>query len=421
MKRFLFFACTILNYFVAQTQPVNGLVAYWPLNGNYNDAGPNNITGTNFGSTATTNYASAANSAMQFLNPGSAVPQYATVSSPLLNFGAAQDFSVVFSVYINSPIVHPGGLFDNNINSGGYAVWFWNPGVFPQFQFNFRNNSVGTTNGALALNVWKHVCAVRAGTQLKIYINGVLNASTGVGSSTPVYNLAPRFGTMTYTGYSPPHYNGHNGKLDEMRIYNRALTDLEIMGLSSTALPVKLTSFTGVNNNNTIKLNWQTQYEQNSSHYNIQRSTDGINFTNVSRVTAAGNSNNPLTYDHTDVLPASIKMLKTVYYRLQSVDIDGRFSFSQILAIQIDKTDLQLIVYPNPAKDLLQVQTGNGLAGNATLIITDAAGRQMYKKDILLQQGSNSIPVNISLFGAGIYYIRLINGSESHIKQFLKE
>jgi len=420
MKRFLFFACTILHYFVAQAQPVNGLVAYWPLNGNYNDAGPNNINGTNFGSTATTNYASAANSAMQFLNPGSTVPQYATVSSPLLNFGAAQDFSIAFSVYVNSPIVHAGGLFDNNINSGGYAVWFWNSG-FPSFQFNFRNASVGTTNGALPLNVWKHVCAVKSGTQLKIYINGVLNASTAVGTATPVYTLAPRFGTMTFTGYSPPQYNGHNGKLDEMRIYNRALTDLEIMGLSSTALPVKLTSFTGVNNNNTIKLNWQTQYEQNSSHYNIQRSTDGINFTNISRVTAAGNSNNPLSYNYDDVLPASVKIHKTVYYRLQPVDIDGRFSFSQILAIQLYKTDLQLIVYPNPAKDLLQVKTGNSPAGNASLIITDATGRQMYIKHIVLQQGINSIPVNISLFSAGIYYVRLINGKESYSKQFFKK
>ena len=67
----------------------------------------------------------------------------------------------------------------------------------------------------------------------------------------------------------------------------------------------------------------------------------------------------------------------------------------------------------------MKVQTGNGPAGNATF--TDAVGRQLYKKDILLQQGSNSIPVNISLFGAGIYNVKLINGGEIFVKQFIKE
>ena len=228
-------------------------------------------------------------------------------------------------------------------------------------------------------------------------------------------------GTRFFNGLTPPQYNGLNGKLDEVRIYNRALTDLEIIGLASTALPVKLTSFTGVNKKNTIALNWQTEYEQNSSHYTIQRSVDGINFTDVERVAASGNSNTPLSYSYNDILPASVKMHPTVFYRLKSVDIDGNYSNSHILSMQLDKTDINLLVSPNPAKDILQVQTGINLLGNGVLIITDIMGREMYKRDIKLQPGSNTIPVNISLFGAGVYSVRLINGSESHVKQFVKE
>ena len=421
MKQILFSTVIIFSFILTQAQPVNGLVAYWRLDGNFTDAGPNFINGSNFGATATSNYASASNTAMLFLNPSTTVPQYATASGSLLNFGDAQDFSVDFSVYANAPFVHNGGFFDNCLNYGGYGIWFWNANGFPQIQFNFKNGSVGTTNGAFPTGVWKHVCAVRSGTNLKIYINGVLNVTGTTGGVIPAYPGAARFGSMYFGGYTPPQYNGFNGKLDEFRIYNRALTSAEIIVLASTILPVKLTSFTAVNNNNNIILQWRTEYEQNSSHYNLQRSTDGINFTNVARVNAAGNSNIPLTYSHSDLLPLMLQNMPTIFYRLQSVDIDGRFSNSQVVAVHLNKKDIQLFVFPNPTKDVLQVQTGNGPAGNATLVITDAVGRQLYKKDIVLQQGSNSIPANISLFGSGIYNVRLINGGEIFVKQFIKE
>lgn len=422
MKKILLTPLIALCCMYAAGQPTAGLVAYFPLNGNFTSTTPTTITGTVNGATATTNMAGTANSAMNFLNPEPLlVPQFGTHSiNANTSFGAAQDFSIVFTAYANSPFVHTGGFYDNNLNSSGPGVWFWNASGFPQVQFNFRNASVGSTNGAFSVGAWKHVCAVRSGGSLLLYINGVLNATGVVGTGTPVYNIPARFGTMSFYQYSPPEYNGFNGKLDELRIYNRALTLAEIQGMSGGALPVKLTLFTASKNNNNVILKWQTQYEQNSSHYNIQRSNDGLNFTNVARVSAAGNSNLPLNYSHNDLLPAAVQSQKTVFYRLQSVDVDGKFSYSQVIALQLDAKDMQLFVSPNPAKDVLQVQTGNSNAGNAVLIISDASGRQVVRKTIELQQGNNSIPVNISMLGRGTYFVRIVNGKESFTKQFIK-
>jgi hypothetical protein len=128
----------------------------------------------------------------------------------------------------------------------------------------------------------------------------------------------------------------------------------------------------------------------------LQRSTDGINFTDIARVAAAGNSTAIKNYTYNDILSAAMQTEKTVFYRLRSVDIDGKFSYSQVIAIHLDKKEMQLLVSPNPAKDVLQVQTNAAAVENAALIIADAAGRQLYKKDLVLQPGSNSIPVNIS-------------------------
>lgn len=422
MKKILLTTVVALCMGNAIAQPTAGLVAYFPMNGNFTDAGPNGIAGTVNGATPTTNIAGASNTAMNFLNPGSTVPQFGTHAiNPNTSFGAAQDFSIAFTVYANSPFVHTGGFYDNNINTAGPAVWFWNANGYPQIQFNFKNGSVGTTNGGFAIGMWKHVCCVRSGGSLLVYINGVLNVTGTPGSTTPSYPLAARFGTMIYGGFSPPEYNGFNGKLDELRIYNRALTAAEIIGMSGGALPVKLTSFTAANKNNAVSLKWQTKYEQNSSHYNIQRSTDGLNFTDVARINAAGNSNGPLSYTHTDLLPVSVQSQKTVFYRLQPVDIDGKFAYSQVLALHLDKKEMEIFVSPNPAKDILQVQTGNNITGNSSLMIADASGRVLYKKEMVLQQGSNTVPVNISMLSPGMYVVRLVNGSDRYIKQFIKE
>lgn len=420
MKSTLLTMMAALCLFAATAQPTAGLMAYWRMDGNYVDAGPNFINGTNAGSTATTNNKSVANAAMAYANPASPVVQFAT--HPInanLSFGTNQDFTIDFSVLTTST-AHPGGIYDNNLNYGGPGIFMWGANGFPQLQFNFKNGSVGSTNGALPLNVWKHVACVRAGAVTRIYVNGVLNATGTPSTTAPVYSFPARFGSMFFNGYSPPEYNGHNGKIDEFRIYNRALTAIEIVILSSVALPVKLTSFIGVNNNSSIKLQWQTQYEQDSRHYIIQRSTDGVNFTDIDKVTAAGNSNIPLTYNYTDVLPAMMQTVSTVFYRLQSVGKDGEFSNSQIVAVDLKKKGIQLLVFPNPVKDVLQVQT-NGLTGKATLSITDASGRQVYVRDIALEQGSNSIPVNISQFGNGIYYVRLTNAKQTFTKQIAKE
>lgn len=421
MKHTLLFLFAVLFVGMIGAQPTAGLVAYWPMNGNFTDAGPNAVNGTNSGATTTANYANVANAAMNFNNPTSTVAQYATHPvNANLSFSGTQNFTISFTGYVNSPFVHNGGFYDNNLNYNGPGIWFWNSPGYLELRFNYKGGSVGSTIGAFPIATWVHVCVVRNNGIISIYLNGVLNNSAAEGTGTPAYAYPARFGTMFFTAMTPPNYNGHHGKMDELRIYNRALTAAEIAGIAAGALPVKMTSFTASKKENNVTLKWQTQYEQNSSHYVIQRSTDGVNFTDAGRVNAAGNSNNPLSYSYNDLLPIALQSQKTVFYRLQSFDVDGKFSYSQILVVNMDMKEMKLLLSPNPARDMLQVQVGDGVKGEASLTITAAGGKQVYARALVLQDGTNSIPVNISLLSKGNYFVHLETGTGSWTQQLLK-
>jgi len=358
---------------------------------------------------------------MAFVNPGSSSPTYQWCTLPAnsnFNFSGAQDFTISLWAFCNSTYYHGGGLYDNNLNRGGPGVWWW-VNSYPAVQFNYKNQSVGTPNGVLILGVWQHITCVRSAGQISIYINGVQVVSGAEGTWAPTYPIGPRIGSMIYDGYTPPQYNGHNGKIDDLRIYNRALSQAEINTL--TVLPVKLNFFNASIKDNKVTLHWQTALEQNSQAFDIQRSIDGVNFIDIGRVAAAGSSNTALNYSYTDKLPASFQHLKTIYYRLKSVDIDGRFTISHIVSVKLDADEIQLLVFPNPAKEMLNVQINNRQKGDAVLLVTDATGRQVFKKEIQLSEGNNTIPVYISLFKPGVYIVSLINGSESFTRQFVKD
>lgn len=396
--------------------PTSGLVAYWPLNGNYIDAGPNGINGTNSGSTATTNKFGVANSAMDFNNPASTVAQYAT--HPInanVNFAPGQNFTISFLFYINTPWVHTAGLYDNNLNYNGPGIWVWKPGANPNIQFNYRNASVASTQ--LTTGVWQHVTCVRNSGLLSIYLNGVLNASGSEGSGTPSYAYPARFGTMFFHAQSPQEYNGLHGKLDELRIYNRALSASEISGLALITLPLTLGDFTATRQGPVVQLNWNSITEQHTSHFEIERSADGVNFLKIGRTNAAGNSNANTSYNFTDIATIA----GTVFYRLKIVDIDRSYKYSHIVALKNQTSLLTLQLFPNPVSDILQIQIPSVRKQKGSIIITDGGGKMVYRKEIQLAEGNNGNSIPVAHLPAGMYLLVIKNETGHLTERFIKK
>jgi hypothetical protein len=408
----LIITCFFSFSLVAQTTV--GMLAHFKLDGSITNLGSANVTGTAIGTSYTANNAGAPNKAIQF--PGNVNSLIDFVDNGNLDFPSGTNFTISFSFYFNGTTTC--GLLDNCLNYGGWGVWFWSQvsGVW-NIQFNYKNNSVGSSAAtAFALNQWHHVAAVRNNGTISVYIDGVFRLSAAEGTTAPSYPINMIAGAMAFGSYNPPRYNPLNGKMDEIRIYNRALSAAEIAGLTPSALPLKLDDFTATKKPGGIQLNWETLSEQNTSHFEIERSTDGTNFVSIGRISAAGNAATRQYYSFTDVQPSP----GINFYRLKMTDNDAAFTLSRIIAVK-NENSIRLQVFPNPVSDALQAQLPSKKKETVTISITDATGKQVYNRSIPLSEGNNAASIPVQHLPKGTYYFILTHKKERQSIKFIKQ
>ena len=180
------------------------------------------------------------------------------------------------------------------------------------------------------------------------------------------------------------------------------------------AVPVSLLDFKAVLQNKSIMLQWEIATEKNLSTFVIERSADGNRFLPISSVVASGAGTFTRNYSIVDKRP-----LEGInFYRLKMVDVDGKFTYSNIVAVKIN-ADKKLQIFPNPAKEILFVEA-NGNNENATFEIIDAVGRKLKKIQILLN-GKTSFSIDVSNLPKGIYNLILFKGQNTEIQKFIKE
>lgn len=175
-------------------------------------------------------------------------------------------------------------------------------------------------------------------------------------------------------------------------------------------LPVKLTDFTATKNSaTTITLNWHATFESNFKSYEVERSTDGIHFTTIGTVRG---QNSP-AYNLVD---RSLPNATTVFYRLKMIDIDNRFTQSDIVSVKLDKS-AGISVFPNPGAGAVIIGLDKPLPGSSYLQVFDVAGRNLLERK--LTTGTTTIPVDTHKFASGKYFVTIKNDNEVITTSFL--
>jgi len=182
-------------------------------------------------------------------------------------------------------------------------------------------------------------------------------------------------------------------------------------------LPVELLFFTGqLTGNETVLLNWEAALERNMSHYEVQRSTDANYFSPFGTQSARGAG---YQYGLEDREPQT----GVNYYRLKAVDEDGRFSYSHVVAIEINTGGFQLVgVRPIPTIDKITISLMTASPQDIRIEVTNILGERVLSNQVKTTAGSNDIPLNISDLEAGIYYLN-IKDNKDHmlIKKIIKQ
>ena len=372
----LFIVITISFY--ANAQLPNWDYIKWGLNNNYNV--------TDFGSTAKlglpekigsgistvvfNNSYEAISTATQWpslvdTNTNNNYLEFACSGSPDLNFpGEDCDFSpiaVQFNGYVNTVA-----------DSATFSVYIVDTASFPNsYDHNLYNHFYNSGNVTIKST------DPFAPTNVLAYFPY---------TSTTVVDTIPSLHSIFYSRYLMVRLYPISG--NTIHINNVAIS-----GYSVCLLPVKLKSFIAQVQKNNILLNWLTVSETNTSHFNIQSSTNGKDFTTIGKVNAKGASE----YTYQDALTTDDSRFTKLYYRLEIVDKDGSKTYSEIRELSINSSSLSIT--PNPAKDNVTI-SGTNLK---QVKLLDNLGRVVAVKEAA---NSNSISIPVSHIAKGIYMVQ---------------
>jgi hypothetical protein len=410
------------------TTQTDGLIAYYPFNGNANDESGNGNNGTNNGATMVVDRFGNASKAYGFNGSNAYIdlPE----SQSLTSFTDQLTISgwVYMNAYPNSgwatPVVCSG-------NQNDYFFGIYSDGrLYAHLYLSTGTNGMDGIN-VVPLNQWTQVTMTYDGVSLKYYVNGILDKTKAVagtiGGSPQAENIA--IGAYLYNGNFTSYFNG---SMDDIRIYNRALSNVEVSLLYEASLPIQLGSFIGKKEigSNCIKLEWSTISEVNNYGFYIERKSEGEeNFAEIPNSFIAGHGTTIEMHDYT-FIDNTLAATGTYYYRLRQVDNDGLVHYSQAVSINVtalavnETAPIEFRVhqnYPNPTNPKATIKFSVDKVEHATVIVYDILGKQVAKLfDGVANPGSYyKIEFDGSALSSGIYFYKVATESHSELKKLV--
>ncbi len=212
------------------------------------------------------------------------------------------------------------------------------------------------------------------------------------GKSTE-YTITQNNGVVTVKD----NISGRDGVNTLSNIEKLQFTDTVIL-TNAISLNIELLGFNARNiNNEYVKLDWYTATESENDYFEIERSKSGIDWEVIVEVDGAGDSDNVIKYEAQDKEPYD----GVSYYRLKQTDVDGAYSYSDVVTVSIAENK-KFIVYPNPASELITVETGKNTKYKQIKVL-NAAGQVVTTR--AAKYGTTKI--DVSTLMSGVYFVKV--------------
>lgn len=244
---------------------------------------------------------------------------------------------------------------------------------------------------------WSSLCSSVSGNVYIFFSSDPNWSSSGQFSNSPSVASPRYFGTtfagqtVNYTYNSIPSGDGAYatwGATGGMQ----ASSGANGCSLPTTVLPIELISFNGLASDKYNELSWQTSTEINNDYYVVERSTDGIEFSEIGTVGGSGTSLNVNNYAFEDIHPELL-----TYYRLKQVDFNGNYTYSNVIVVKRKSTS-NAQVYNSGDQLVIRIRSEKP----AFVEIVNVAGQVMYSKEIV-----QNLTLPIDQFIKGIYFVRI--------------
>ncbi|RYF87816.1 MAG: T9SS type A sorting domain-containing protein, partial [Chitinophagaceae bacterium] len=205
-----------------------------------------------------------------------------------------------------------------------------------------------------------------------------------------------------------------------VRVYgwNGAVGNFNI-GVTGAALPISIEYFKGTKQSNGHLLDWKvTCYNTPTVTMVLERSADGRNFKPLNSQTETSlRCLQPFSF--MDAAPlAGIN-----YYRLKSMDIDGKVTYSTIVALLNKDKGFELVsLVPNPVRTDAVLSITSANRSIIEIVVSDLSGKQLNKQRVNLISGNNLLPLNVRNLPAGTYQVSgLTADGVSRTLRFVKQ
>ena len=206
---------------------------------------------------------------------------------------------------------------------------------------------------------------------------------------------------------------------------SKPLSTIDKMTFSLTdggnPLPIELTSFTASVNGNEVILMWRTDTEVDNYGFDVERESNvkSEKWEKIGFVQGYGNSNSPKQYEFVDIPKGGI----TFQYRLKQIDTDGKYSYSEVVSIDIRIPSQYSLKqnYPNPFNPSTKIAYSIPKEGLVTLKVFDVLGREVALLVNKTQQAGNyEVIYDGSMQASGAYICKMSSGNyTSSIKMLL--
>jgi hypothetical protein len=415
--------------------PTNGLVSWWPFNGNANDESGNGNNGNVNGATLSNDRNGQTNSAYDF----NGIANYIEVpTSSSLDFSANQQ-TIAFWMKVPqypAPACCPDleaiiSKWDNS-GAGGFLVHFAGNGSI----FYSINNSLGIWGDCpiattqYELNQYFHVVFTNDNDSLRAYVNNQIVNRVKIPAGTTIGNTAS---LPLFFGKEVDVNNYFNGQLDDIGIWNRALSQQEISDLynavncannttitpQSNALQTGSTAtFTATTSDPNPNYIWQSDFGQGYVALNDFGNYSGTNTNtlSISNVQLA-NHNEPIRVistsgeciDTSEV--ATVSILDTCITLINDTTFitvtDTLLINTLITGINPPNNSNTIKVYPNPTNDHITIDYGNFTQMNGyQLRIENSLGQEVFQTSISQQNDY----LNLNTWGGnGLYFVHIVD------------